>query len=170
MAKPMIQPVSSYFDVMSLLRVLAEPDVYKERLETLEKLRNEVNEQIGREETLARLQDLEAQQKQALAEAHATLEEARHEANRMRVEAAADATSVREATRKSREDWKRETDRQKDELAAKLKNLEARELAASQALEKSKTELARAEYLMREATQLQAEYQKKVAALKGIVA
>lgn len=169
MAKQPMQPVSSYFDVMSLLRVLAEPEVYLERLASLEKLRTEINEEIAREETLARLQDMTGQQKQALDVAKATLGEAQTEAARLRKEADADTKLQRENLRAGREQWKTECKRQQDELAAKYQSLEARELAARAALEKSKTDLARAEYLMREATQLADEYKGKVAALKGIV-
>jgi hypothetical protein len=169
MAKVQIPPPAGYWDVIALLRVLAEPEVYQGKLEELEALRAEIEERSECEETWERVKALEADAKAKLAESVKALDAARLEATKIRTQAEADAVSSRESLKASREEWAKARAKEADDLAARGKAIDERERAAREATEKAKTALSRGEYLMREAMQLQTEYTAKVDKLKGIV-
>lgn len=163
-------PPAGYWDVMALLRVIAEPDEYAKRLEDLEAARAELVERAECEESYERQQALEADAKGKLAEATKILEGARVDATRVRLEAEADSIAVRESLRTSREEWAAARAKEQDALGGRAKALEDRERAAAAATEKAKTTLSRGEFLQGEAQKLIAEYNEKLGKLKGIVA
>lgn len=168
--KIQLPPPAAYWDVMALLRVLADPEIYGERLQELGKLRDEIVERSECEESYERQHALEADAKAKLGEATRLLDSARAEATKIRTEAEADAVIGRESLRLSREEWAAARAAEQDELASRGAELEERARIAREQVESAKTMLSRAEYLMREASQLQAEYTEKVTKLKGIVA
>jgi hypothetical protein len=167
--KTQLPPPAGYWDLLALLRVLSDPGAYEERLQELEGLRSEIVERQATEESYERQQALESDAKGKLAEANQLLNDARVNAAAIRVESERDSAAIRESLRISREEWGKERAKQQDTLSAQLKALEERERVAREAVEKAKTTLSRGEYLMSEASKLQAEYQEKVAKLKGLV-
>lgn len=169
MAKSLIQPPAGVSEMFALLQLLTSPDEVHEKLSQMEAAREQLNDAIERKETLERLQDLEGKARVALSEAEATLQTARVEAGKARAQAETDVTGIRAAVAASRDEWTRERVRMSDELTAKLKVAEERERIAAAAIEKAKDGTARADYRFAEATKLVAEYNEKLAALKGIV-
>jgi len=163
-------PPAGYWDVMALLRVLAEPEEHAKRLEELESARAELVERAECEESYERQQALEADAKAKLADATRILDQARAEALKIRTEAEADGTATRESLRLSREEWAASRAKDQDALSARAKALEDRERAAAAATEKAKNTLSRGEFLQGEAQKLIAEYNEKLSKLKGIVA
>jgi hypothetical protein len=168
--KVQIPPPAGYWDILALLRVLADPEEYTSRLLELEKIRAEVVERAECEESYERQQALEADARAKLADAAKALESARGDAARVRLEAEADSIAVREQLRLAREEWAATRAKDQDALGARAKSLEERERAAAAATEKAKNTLSRGEFLQGEAQKLIAEYNEKVSKLKGIVA
>lgn len=164
-----IPPVPSYWDWMALFRVMADPDAYQQKLMQLEALRDEINAQIQVRESVSQLESIKAEETAALqaakdelakakAEAAAITAAAKLEAEQLRREGAADRAAI---------------EAQRAEVAGKLQrkqaDLDAMAKSTQELADRSQLAFAEGQDAKRKADVLRAEYEKKLAALKGLV-
>jgi len=163
-------PVPSYYDLMALFRLMADPDAYAAKLAELEKLRTEINAGIERRESLSQLDTIKAEHAQLLANAKAARDMATAEAKKTIERARADAAKRLadvEAKAKAREAQLEARAAAQERRAAELEQA----AAAAQALsERAQQDLSTARDRLREAEAIRDEYQTKAEKLRGLVA
>ena len=153
-------------DMIRLLRVMTEPEMYTEALTNLEQMRDAVNAAISGRERLSQLDAIEAHAKQQQEAAVSALSGARLEAERIVAEAKANAAGIFAREDEARANAVRmleEAQAHRDAIAAELL---ARENDLREAERQCNERLSAARKLYGEATTLKEEYEMRLAKLK----
>lgn len=165
-----IPPVPSYWDLMALFRIMADPNAYAAKLAELEKIRTEINAGIERRESLSQIDVIKAEHAQLLSNAKATRDLATDEAKRTVAQAKADAAKrILAVEAKAAESEKRLSDRAKA-LERRAEELEAAATSAQELSQRAHKDLAHAKDQLREAQAMKAEFEAKAERLRGLVA
>ena len=165
-----IPPVPSYYDLMALFRVVAEPELYAAKLAELEKLRTEINAGIERRESLSQIETIKAEHAQLLSNAKATRDLATAEAKKTLQRAKDDAAkriAAADARAAEAEKLLAERSAALDRRAAEL---EMAAVSAAEQASRAQADLATAKDRLREAEAIRAEYESKAEKLRGLVA
>jgi predicted ribosome quality control (RQC) complex YloA/Tae2 family protein len=163
-------PIPAYEELMGLLRVVANPALFTEKLNALESLRAEINSRITDVGRLSRIDGLEIDAANAMTVARSRLEASKGEADALvadaKVEAAAiknEIQAVREALRKQEAAAKKEFETTR---AALLGERQAAESMRAEALAAT----ADAQKLLAAATAMREEYEQKLGRLQAAMA
>lgn len=165
-----IPPVPSYWDLMALFRVMADPEAYAAKLAELEKIRTEINAGIERRESISQIETIKAEHAQLLQNAKAARDLATDDAKKTVARAKLEV-STRLADADSRvKNAERALAERTAAMDRRAAELEATAASAHELAQRAHVDLAYAKDRLREAEAIKAEYDEKLAKLKGLVA